>query len=77
VGYAGKLWPVSRKGGYLHMSNKSLTLHVSDNLTYDYCVGKRKYRGIVIPVYKDNGENLCDILTRLVCGKDDSDHNTA
>ena len=58
------------------MSKKSFTLLLPDNPVYDYYDGRRKYRAVVIPVYKDNGENLCDTLIRLICNDNGNDHKT-
>ena len=38
--------------------------------SYVYTIGKRQ--AIVTPVYKNNGENICDILLKLMC-KDEED----
>ncbi|MCL2035451.1 MAG: hypothetical protein FWG94_12100 [Oscillospiraceae bacterium] len=46
------------------MSKKSLMPHVSDNLIYTMDNDKRKF--IVTPVYAKDGENVCDILLKLI-----------
>ena len=39
--------------------------HENLNESYVYTIGKRQ--AIVTPIYKENGENFCDILLRLMC----------
>ena len=52
------------------MSEQSLTLHVSESPVYTIENGKRQF--IVTPVYRQSGENVYDILLRLICNDGDT-----
>ena len=55
------------------MSKENLSLFVSENPEYTF--GKRK--AIVTPIYKKDGENICEILLKLMCREEREKSETA